>query len=348
MAEYPQRTYVENPDAYLSEFTIEDHVRDIDYGTQKLKNFIESFYKDYPGFVTYPTVTKNITNNTTINVGPFIGIDGNRNAIVFGGLGNLTPSDFQLDTKYYLVCRIVLTTTDDQATNPKQKNKKYYKILQEIPDIVFTSVEPYKELVLGTVIFSQDNEGTIVPTISYDERSALLPNMYSITESFTILQNAIDNTYLKKTRIQDSGDLVYNLTDEEFGQYIYKAGHALGVNSDASIDERFLNKVRLRERLVEEITLLANGSETAILIPSKFKSLKITNNASNIYGEFLFKNNGNIEEIEISDVVYTTENPEFGLDPDTIFISSSILSGQVQVVFKNNFTTDMTIQYFVR
>jgi len=352
MTDYPQRTYVENPDAYLAEFTIEDHVRDVDYGTQKLKIFVESFYKDYPGFVTYASLSKNISNETSINVGPFIGIDGNRNAVVFAGMSNLTPTDFQLDVKYYIVCRVVLSTTTDEGTNPKQKNKKYFKILQEIPDVIFTTVEPYKELVLGTVVFTQNNDSTISPTFSYEERSVLLANLYSITESFAVLQNSIDTTFLKKIRAQDGGDLVSNLTDEEFAEYIYKAGHVLGLNSDKTIDERFLDKVRLRERLVEELVLPGPSSmvssETSLLLPSKFKSLKISNDSLNIYGEFLFKANGNIEEIIVSDKVYTTENPEFNDDADILFVSSSLLEGKIQVVFKNNFTTEVTIQYFVR
>lgn len=347
MAEYPIRTYAENPDAYLAEYTIEDHVRDIDYGTQKLRNLIESFYKDYPGFVTLPTITKNILDNTKVNIGTFIGIDGNKNTIIFDGIPNLIPDDFQLDVKYYIVCKIVLETTNELATNPKQKNKKYYKILKETPSISFTTIEPYKELVLGTVTYIQDIDNNITPNIDYSERSKLLNNIYTLKEGYEELKLIIEETFLKKTRFDKGGNLLYNLTTEEFNTYIVKLGDILALNSDKTLDERFLNKIRLRERLFEEATL-PTGEQVYLTIPTKYKSLKISNNSLNIYGEFLFKSNGQIEEIIVSDKIFTTENATFNDVSDTIFISSSSQEENIQVIFKNNFTSDITIQYFVR
>jgi len=172
-----ERTYVENPEAFLDDYSIEDHIRDIDYVITKLRQFISSSVDSAPGFLKYPKVSTNSFDMSKLDIESFGGLDSDFNPILFAPDSSYGLDNFEAGKKYYIGVRISKRTTDDKRVNERQRNRKYNYILREEIDIVFLEDQPITDLCIGTYTVNFDTGlNTYVATYTAEGRSALLNN----------------------------------------------------------------------------------------------------------------------------------------------------------------------------
>jgi hypothetical protein len=346
-----RRTYVENPDLFLSEYTIEDHLRDLQFNETKLKEFVKLNYKNFPGFIEFEGITQNIFRRNSMNIAKFIAIDGQANVIVFDGVTGLTPDQYQLDTWYYVTCKTSVKTTGDIRRNPNQSNKATSFILEEFTDINFKLQIMPDELCLGEIMFTFNESQEIEFHYRDDARSNFLQNIYEIYDLLTALDEEYRNRFVLN-QIYPLGPLVKDLSSFQFNTLDLSTTKLLAINSDKTIDERFIDKDRIIDRLFKEIVLSPRtgsvGPETLLYIDNTKRNIAFYNDEKNVLAEFTFNENGSLNENEVSENVYTMEDAFYNNSLNSIYFSSSIINNLVEIRIQNNYNEEVVLKYRVR
>lgn len=352
MAQAPERTFIENPDAALDSYTIEDAVRDISYNTAKLKLLVELMFRDFPGFISLANVQRDPNDPAQINIGSWMGIDLDRNVILYTGAVSVLPSDLQLDKTYWITARVSTAPTSATRRNERQGGRRYNYVLREDIELNFPEMKPIQELTLGQVRLSIGEEsGALEATFTRTDQSPLLSNVYDLYEQIGLGPGDLDSRYVIKERFDpetgSGGQIVRELQagDDLTAHDIETIGLVAGINDNGKIDTRLIDTVQIIDNLSSEVTIEAGSSLTIVTSNPRVK-LTVSNGPEEIFGEFVFDSSNQIDELRVSENVRSQENPEFSNTADLLYVSSVLnVENQIEITIKNNFGSDKLVRY---
>jgi hypothetical protein len=348
----PERTYVENPDAFLDQFTIEDHVRDVDYVVSKVKQFLLGLYRNAPGLVTVPVITTNPYDTSKLTITEFIGLDSAFNLMHFNADGAYGLDSFEPGTVYYIIARVSLASTSDTRPNPRQKNKKYRYLLRESIEIGFVTDLPTTDLCLGSYVVILDPDlGQYIAKYSTVGRSTSLTsgvdvfNILNDLKAFLPLNYVRKKAYSSEATEEANGDVVI-LTEADTFSMPDKV-LTVGLNPEGKIGSQLIPAPKVLLNSSVQIGLPGGGIQTDLPAIEPSRLVIIYSGSEGLHAQIMFDASGNTVKISSTSNIFTEETPGNISDPDTLYLQSVLTDGSIILSIKNNYSASKLVRYMV-
>lgn len=348
----PERTYVENPDAFLDQFTIEDHVRDIDYTISKMKQFLLGLYRNAPGLVTVPVIVTNHYDTSKLTIPEFVGLDSSFNLMHFNADGAYGLDSFDAGVVYYITARVALASTNDTRPNPRQKNKKYRYLLRENIEIGFTTDLPSTDLCLGSYVVTLDPDlGQFVAKYSATGRSISLTSGVDVFNILNELKSFLPLTYVRKKAYNSAatedanGDVV--ILEEGDAFTMPDKVLAAGLNTTGKLGSQLIPSSKVLLDGSTEIGLPGGGIQIDLPPISPDRMVMLYSGPNGFYAQIMFNASGDTVKIYSTSNIFTEETPGNINDPNTLYLQSTLTDGSVILSIKNNYSASKLIRYVV-
>lgn len=354
-----QRTYIENPDGFLDDYTIEDASRDIQFNEKKLKNAITTFFEDYPGFIGDPIVTNLQSDNKKLYFEDFACVDNFGNIFLYKKRESLFYDQFEENKKYYIVVNLQIHTTEETRENKNQNNKKYNFIIEESPKITFKERPEEWELILGTVIYNV-NPINLEISASYSniEKTKSILTLSVLFDLLTNLKQDLLSNYVNNKVWGSGKNPQGNIIFDSAVKIVPKPGELIlpSLREDGFIFNDFINfltgLLEASDKLIKNLILPignadfnTNLNQALQMNVNIFKEFSIWGktqelNFVSFFGKFRLTETGDIVELQASENLRTFEQPEYSNIANVLFVypSNNVDSlGNTAIFISNNF-----------